>query len=256
MSPHDVALQSAKINDFALRAFRDVADGDYISARMAYRAELFTQAYWASQQALEKYIKAILLLRRIPQPKTNGRIKPSHHLHALLKELEVTFPLKLYQSTRGFIEYIDAWNEDRYFIYPYGSAGIELMELDRAVWDLRRYSIPRHQGLSPKGTPLEVLDLKRIEDAVNHPPQRYRSLSTGLLEKVLRDQRNAARSALVWKNLYFGTGKRDQVTLKQTFTSHNSPLALHPEIFDELKEFVFLPREAAALNRPPQKGQP
>ncbi len=30
-----------KVNSFALRAFRDTADRDYIHARMAYRADLF-----------------------------------------------------------------------------------------------------------------------------------------------------------------------------------------------------------------------
>ncbi len=32
-----------KVNNFALRAFRDTADRDYIHARMAYRVELFPQ---------------------------------------------------------------------------------------------------------------------------------------------------------------------------------------------------------------------
>ena len=30
----------AKLNDFAKRSFRDVADQDYIAARMSYRANL------------------------------------------------------------------------------------------------------------------------------------------------------------------------------------------------------------------------
>jgi len=54
------------LNEFALRSFRDVADGDYIAARMAYRAELLVQAFWASQQALEKYLKSILLFSEEP----------------------------------------------------------------------------------------------------------------------------------------------------------------------------------------------
>jgi len=57
--------RDALVNDFALRSFRDMADGDYIAARMACRAALLPQFLWASQQAVEKYLKCILLLNRI-----------------------------------------------------------------------------------------------------------------------------------------------------------------------------------------------
>ena len=53
------------INDFAIRSFRDIADYDYISARMAYRAKLLPQFLWLGLQAIEKYLKCILLLNRI-----------------------------------------------------------------------------------------------------------------------------------------------------------------------------------------------
>ena len=33
---------------------------------MAYRAQLAAQFLWASQQAIEKYLKCILFIRRIP----------------------------------------------------------------------------------------------------------------------------------------------------------------------------------------------
>src|SRR5262249_52748599 len=129
----DSDTRDALLNEFALRGFRDVADGDYIGARMAYRAEILVQAYWASQQALEKYLKAILLLQRIPQTKA------THSLGVLLQRIERQFPLKLMKGTRKFMRVIDAWDVDRYFIYPYGSNGVEIIELDMAVWDIRRY---------------------------------------------------------------------------------------------------------------------
>src|SRR5437867_3718571 len=59
----------ALINDFAVRSFRDVADAEYIAARMACRAALVPQFLWASQQTVEKYLKCILLLNRIPARK-------------------------------------------------------------------------------------------------------------------------------------------------------------------------------------------
>lgn len=44
------------------RMFRDAADEDYLIARMTARAGLQFQYCWSSQQAIEKYLKAILLL--------------------------------------------------------------------------------------------------------------------------------------------------------------------------------------------------
>ena len=57
------------LNDFAFRCFRDVADGDYIAARMAYRAGLTIQFLWACEQVIEKYLKCALLLNCVAAPK-------------------------------------------------------------------------------------------------------------------------------------------------------------------------------------------
>lgn len=45
--------------------FRDVADNDYLSARILFRFGFIQQAYWFSEQAVEKYLKAILLFNEI-----------------------------------------------------------------------------------------------------------------------------------------------------------------------------------------------
>lgn len=58
-----------KVNNYALRAFRDTADKDYIHARMAYKAALYPQFLWSSLHSLEKYAKCILILNRVPKPK-------------------------------------------------------------------------------------------------------------------------------------------------------------------------------------------
>ena len=59
-----------KVNSFALRAFRDTADRDYIHARMAYRAGLIPQFRWSALHALEKYAKCITILARILSPRS------------------------------------------------------------------------------------------------------------------------------------------------------------------------------------------
>jgi len=116
MSPE---LHDAHLNNFALRCFRDTADGDYIAARMAYRGNLIQQAFWARQQAIEKYIKCILLLRRVKSR------EPTHSVAKLLLKLEATFPLRLATEIRNFIDYIEIYGSDRYLTYPYAVEGLD-----------------------------------------------------------------------------------------------------------------------------------
>lgn len=79
----------ALINDFAVRSFRDTADGDYIVARMAHRAGLVPQFLWSSLQAIEKYLKGILLLNRVPS------VKATHGVADLLEKVEAISKLRI-----------------------------------------------------------------------------------------------------------------------------------------------------------------
>ena len=66
-----------------------IADGDYIAARMACRAELVPQFLWSSQQAIEKYLKCTLLMHRVTA-------KVGHDIDAALKLTDkLPFELKL-----------------------------------------------------------------------------------------------------------------------------------------------------------------
>jgi len=47
-----MSIDDAALNSFAIRSFRDVADFDYIAARMAYRARLIPQFHWSALQAI------------------------------------------------------------------------------------------------------------------------------------------------------------------------------------------------------------
>jgi hypothetical protein len=49
------------VNSFATECFRNVADTDYVAARMHSRFGLIEQFQWSALQAIEKYLKAILL---------------------------------------------------------------------------------------------------------------------------------------------------------------------------------------------------
>jgi HEPN domain-containing protein len=98
------------LNDFAYRCFRDIADQDYIAARLAYHHYLPEPSLWQSQQAIEKYLKCILLLHRIPATKV------FHNLaEALTLTQQITDPaINLTSATNDFISHIDVYGTDRY----------------------------------------------------------------------------------------------------------------------------------------------
>ncbi|MBQ2260979.1 MAG: HEPN domain-containing protein [Loktanella sp.] len=48
------------------RMYRDAADEDYLIARFSARSNLLYQFWWSAQQAVEKYLKAALLLNGKP----------------------------------------------------------------------------------------------------------------------------------------------------------------------------------------------
>lgn len=215
----------ALINNFALRSFRDVADRDYIAARMASRAALMTQYLWFGQQAVEKYLKCILLLNRIPA--TNVR----HDLAKAMRKIEESgrIEIDISQSTRSYIRRLNEFGIYRYLEISTHGLGTELVDLDRTVWDLRRYAT---LAKAPREAKLQE----------GHPAPRV-SLPGGTLEIIMADKRNPAREPLLWQNAYFGKRARRIVHLRRWFHAQNSPIYLNPQILDEVLKYVFLPKE-------------
>src|SRR5207249_2979149 len=119
------------INGFATQSFRDQADRDYIAARLACRAELMPQFLWASQQAVEKYLKAILLYNRIPVHKL------THDLSVLLQLTEklppTPFTIDLSVRSRKFIDHLSIYGQNRYIERPYHVNGHILVDLDLTI---------------------------------------------------------------------------------------------------------------------------
>lgn len=229
----------ALVNDFAIRSFRDMGDGDYIAARLAYRSQLVPQFLWQSLQALEKYLKCILVLNRIEA----GR---GHNLAALLQQTQARcgFDLRLSDTTRDLISYLDGLGSYRYFEVSYFIHGPKLVVLDRAAWELRRYAktlkyeidLPdgRKQSMLPK-------ELDAIKNAESLPPTKFR-LAGGYLERIIDNPIHTSRPALIWQNAYFGRRGRKRVRMQVHFAGANSPLTLHPEILDEVLKYVWMPR--------------
>lgn len=212
------------LNDFAIRCFSDIADGDYIAARMASRAQLVVQYLWASQQAIEKYLKCVLLLHRIPAPRM------FHNLASGLTLIEDSGKLKLDLTARTgqFIRYLDQLGRYRYFEVSNFAFGDDIVNLDRAVWELRRFCTmdpgPRQEVLRD-GFPAPKILL----------PGRY-------LERIMEAPKHPAREPLLWQNAFFGKRMRQRVRLRKWWKASNSPLYLNPQMLDEVTKYVHLPK--------------
>jgi HEPN domain-containing protein len=234
------------LNNFAIRSFREIGNGDYMAARLSSRALLVPQFLWQSLQALEKYLKCILVLNRIKAPK-------SHCLSELFCAFErsAKFDVRQTPETRKFLTYLDTYGRFRYYETPYYTTGDELFQLDKAVWEIRRYArvldykIKVEDGKEVDFLPLE---LDRNERAEGRPPQEFLIID-GHLEKVLAKRDHPSRPALIWHNMYFGTGRRTTIRHRRMSSSGNSPLSLHPEILEEVLKYVFLPSEVIAAYR-------
>ena len=215
------------INDFAVRSFRDVADADYIAARMACRAALTTQYLWAGQQAVEKYLKCILLLNRIPAKDVR------HDLGKALGKIEEAgkVTLDLTKGTREFIERLDEYGPYRYFEVSNVGFGAELVRWTGPYGNCAATALsPGNLGRRSSG-----MDIQRRARAY---PRRGSGEDHGRRKKP-------GAGAAAWQNGFFGKKARRTVRLRKWFLAHNAPLYLNPQILEEVLKYVFLPKELA-----------
>jgi len=241
---------------YARDVFRKQADCDYISARANYRMRLRQQFLWSAQQAIEKYLKAILLFngksaRYYPSGTKQKEFK--HNLEALYGEVE-KIPLlgfALEPEEQEFLAYLSAQGgANRYLSTSAYNSGEVIHRLDRLVWSIRRYCqcFPdRHFGSKAPVPGLKESFIRSISDpSVKKPPHTFSFFAGegGELEDVLkRDSRDVARRALVWANLYYGKKRRLRVTYDSFASTEGPP---HERgwtgvDWEEVKKYVQLP---------------
>ncbi|CAN5763354.1 hypothetical protein BH11PSE12_BH11PSE12_30870 [soil metagenome] len=230
------------VNSFATQSFRDQADRDYIAARLTCRFELMPQFLWASQQAVEKYLKAILLYNRIKATKVGHSLKK-----AMILTKQLTFLIELSPRSQSFLEHLSEYGEFRYIDVPYHVEGYALIDLDLLIWELRRYC----QVLDVFGKvlpPAEQAQLdiakKQILNSSTRPRHKFR-LNDGVLEKMLDEKAHPSRSALLWNNLVYGSRARTSVRARQHLHAQNPLLYIYPEMLEELLKYVLIPDRLA-----------
>ena len=234
------------LNSFATQSFRDQADRDYVAARLACRYELFPQFLWSSQQAIEKYLKAILLYNRIDATKVR------HDIHkALALTNRLSFNIDLSERSRKFIDLVATYGEFRYLDIPFHIHGHVLVDLDLTVWELRRYCQVLHvfgKTLPAKEQALLDKAMEELGRSSTEPRHKFR-LHNGLLEKMLGKHRHPSRGALLWQNGCFSGRKRSSVRVRHHMNAQNPHLTHYPQMLDELLKYVFIPPKIADAYR-------
>ncbi|NUU34746.1 hypothetical protein [Pseudomonas sp. C2B4] len=241
VSEYQAPSEAAWINDFAIRCFRDTGDGDYIAARLALRAGLATQAIWSGLQAVEKYLKCMLLLRRVSSKGVG------HNIAEGLRRVNdrLGYDIVLPDDERAVFNHLAESGGDRYLVVSLHLFDHELAGLDALVWRLRQYCVVldiEHYNDKPSE---EVLsrNLNKIKARLGGEPAGGH-LEIGALEKILADQHHRAHKGLVWRNAMFGGGKPFSASDNFNFVATNSPLYLNPQIARAVSKLVQLPNGA------------
>ena len=241
------------LNDFAIRCFRDTADRDYISARVAYRCRFVANFYWSSLQAIEKYFKCIFLLNRVVARDI------SHDLtKALAHTSKLPFPLELSESSFKIIEELNKFGRFRYLEASYYIHGPKLFELDKAVWEIRQYCrVLKYNITLDNGDKKCMLDFE-IEATQNQirNPSHSTLLFGGVIESILEKRGHPARKHLIWKNAFFSLKRINKVNVPSYFAATNAPLTLHPHILEEVAGYVFLPKDVISAYKEYREQMP
>lgn len=211
------------LNTIASDVFRKQGDYDYIAARSNYRLQLRQQFLWSAHQAIEKYLKAVLLFNgksaRFYTP--SGSTKPKEYLHnldALLSNVKqiTTFSLDITTDDERFLSYLSVHGgSNRYMSRSTYVLRDAIHRLDRLVWHLRRFCqyIP-DRGLGC-ANPVPGMQRAFVRHLLaphwKEQPHTF-SIIGGELERVIKRQgKDPARKALLWANLWYGKKKRTTV---------------------------------------------
>ena len=227
-----------KLNEIATFCFRDVADHDYIAARVLFRLGLIQQAYWSSEQAVEKYLKSILLFNEV-SAKNLG-----HNLSKTLSRIEKipNFKMEIPDDVWELIIELNNEGDNRYYEYPYSYYNLTFWKLDRLVWHIRRYCVSSNIFVNIGDT---EINLQQFEIAISHNdrykknPSKYKLSINGVLETILSNKKSILRKQLIWKNQYFGLRQKRKIKNVHSVQSFGNPPHFEDKRqIDELNEYI------------------
>lgn len=230
--------------DYINRSFRDMADQDYIAARIHYRYRLGHQFFWSALQALEKYLKAILLYNRRSTRELKHNIVKAFERVQSISDIPFDFP----KGMEDFIRHLNDEGPNRYFEYPAVATGRELLQLDRSVWYVRRYCQYLRYHLPGKNREIDMfpVEIARIRRRTEARAQEVHIFG-GYLEGVLARGPDELRGHLIWKNFHYGRRRKKVVGWYRLRSWSAYPAtSLHPAVYRELKDLVDFSRPVRA----------
>ncbi len=215
--------------------FIATADDNYVLARRCFHQHLNVDFYWLAVHALEKYLKAILLL--------NGKSTKSYRrdvvkLYASVMPLAPElFPVVLqkpedrmpdeYWHVEKMVDFVsrlhrDGQADNRYQLFGYGRQPEDLWKLDRVVFSVRRICRPLEAYVL--GEPRDGSANLSNGEILRKYPQQWRLNSR--LEDTMSGKHGdeLMRAALTW-NFPFAPAGYHQPPMSYTWASQNPVLA-------------------------------
>ena len=153
-------------------------------------------------------------------------------LHKLVKGIKEICNIKglsvrFSKEAIDFLKLLDHYGQNRYLDKMYVAHSHQIFMLDKLVAEIRKYC---------------SIDAREIE---HDGDIRNLRIPGGVLERIIDDKSNPAREPLIWKNMYFGSRKRNKIALStQKYTIAEFPILIRsPSLFNELSKYVKLPNE-------------
>lgn len=229
-----MANSSKALNSYA-STLRTQADMEYLLARLAYRSQILSQFRWCSLHALEKYLKSIVVLSRVKSAN-----KLSHKLEGLLVAINTSNSLKinLSQKTSNFLSYLDASSaSDRYAEFSWVLTDFSVIDLDRAVWEIRRFcNSELYEYHNDEAT--FIFNSSELFLSLTQRSRENTIIKNGYLENIIYGKNCFARAGLTWSNFYYSLRRRKSVKFSPIIQIKNSIPDLYPSLNSELSKYL------------------
>lgn len=220
--------QEQALDEIAYRCFRDMADQDYITARTCYRLNLPANFNWCSLQAIEKYLKCLLLLHRVETKQVRHDLEKSLDKINALKIVNISSGFIFQDESIQFIKDINNLGKSRYLGKSTYVTPCHLESLDKCIFDIRRYAIKN-------------IDQKYI-NKINDPSfEHFQDFPlNGFLELVFSGINEPAKKELLLNNFYYGSR-----VSSMSFSGQNMPACYMGmndeellELYEELHKLI------------------
>jgi hypothetical protein len=224
--------------NFATNSLLVNADKEYILSRKSYWLDYDIQFLWLANQAVEKYLKAILLYNAIS-------IKSiEHKLVCALDKVQAikNFNFNLPDESLDFIKFLHKQGQNRYFDRPFEIPRNALLILDKTIWGIRRYCDNYHYDRYTFDVRInEDIFIARIkelsDDEVISNPLKFK-LNHGYLETVIGKNKKD-KEDLVYKNFYYGQKRKKRLKNYRNRYSLGSPTNMnYEEAYEILNKYV------------------